>query len=61
MAETDHHDLWQRSTLSVALVGRERGTVDEGADAVRRFTESRLGTEYGASARSSRPTTWQEG
>ena len=43
VAETDHHDLWQRSTLAVALVGRERHTVEETADAIRRFTESRVG------------------
>jgi uncharacterized protein YlxP (DUF503 family) len=43
VAETDHHDLWQRATLTVALVGRERGRVDESADAVQRFTESRFG------------------
>ena len=24
VAETEHHDLWQRSTLEIALVGRER-------------------------------------
>jgi len=43
VAETDHHDLWQRATLTVALVGRERRRVDESADAVQRFTESRFG------------------
>ncbi len=43
VAETDHHDLWQRSTLSVALVGRERRGVAEGADAVQRFTLARFG------------------
>jgi len=43
VAETDHHDKWQRSTLSVALVGRERHVVEEGADAVRRFTEFKVG------------------
>ena len=26
MSETDHHDLWQRATLSAALVGRDAGT-----------------------------------
>jgi uncharacterized protein YlxP (DUF503 family) len=25
VAETDHHDLWQRSELSAALVAREAG------------------------------------
>jgi len=43
VAETDHHDLWQRATLSVALVGRARTGVDEKADAIQRFTESRYG------------------
>jgi uncharacterized protein len=43
VAETEHHDLWQRSTLSVALVARERGHLDETADALRRFVESRFG------------------
>ena len=43
VSETDHHDLWQRATLTVALVARERGKVEESADAVQRFTESRFG------------------
>ncbi len=43
VAETGHHELWQRSTLTVALVARERRRVDESADAVQRFTESRFG------------------
>ena len=25
VSETDHHDLWQRATLSAAVVGREAG------------------------------------
>ena len=25
VSETDHHDLWQRATLSAALVGRDPG------------------------------------
>jgi len=25
VAETDHHDLWQRATLTAALVGRDAG------------------------------------
>ena len=43
VAETDHHDLWQRATLSVALIGGEHSRVAENADAVQRFTESRFG------------------
>ena len=40
VAETDHHDLWQRATLTVALVGRDAGSVRERAASVRRFVES---------------------
>ena len=43
VAETDHHDLWQRATLSVALVAREPGGLCDSADALQRFTESRFG------------------
>jgi len=36
VAETDHHELWQRATLSAALVGREAGPLRElGADVER--------------------------
>ena len=40
VAETDHHELWQRATLTVALVGRDAGSVRERAASVRRFVES---------------------
>jgi uncharacterized protein len=43
VAEVDHHDLWQRATLSIALVGREAGPLGEHADALRRFVDARLG------------------
>ncbi len=43
VAEVDHHELWQRARLSVALVGRERGHLCDSADALQRFTESRFG------------------
>lgn len=43
VAETDHHDLWQRATLSVALVGRERLPLDEAADGLQRFVDARFG------------------
>ena len=29
VAEVDHHDLWQRSRLTLAIVGREAGETDE--------------------------------
>ena len=43
VAEVDHHELWQRATLTTALVGRERRTVDETADALQRFVDARFG------------------
>ena len=29
VAEVDHHDLWQRAGLTVAIVGREAGETDQ--------------------------------
>ena len=43
VAEVDHHDLWQRATLTTALVGRERRGLDETADALQRFVDARFG------------------
>ena len=37
VAETDHHDLWQRATLTAALVGRDPGPVRENAASVKRY------------------------
>lgn len=42
VSETDHHDLWQRATLSAALVGRDAGTVTDAAAKLERFVESRF-------------------
>jgi uncharacterized protein len=42
VSETDHHDLWQRATLSAALVGREAGTVAEAAARLERYVESQF-------------------
>lgn len=42
VSETDHHDLWQRSTLSAALVGRDAGVLSEAAAKLERFVESRF-------------------
>ncbi len=41
VAETDHHDLWQRSELSAALVGREAGTVAGMRDSLERWVTDR--------------------
>jgi len=39
VAETDHHELWQRSTLTAALVGRTAGDVTASADRIERWLE----------------------
>ena len=40
VAETDHHDLWQRATLTAALVGREAGPLRERGAGLARYVES---------------------
>jgi uncharacterized protein YlxP (DUF503 family) len=42
VAETDHQDLWQRATLSAALVGRSAHTVEEAAAKLQRYVLSRF-------------------
>jgi uncharacterized protein len=37
VAETDHHDLWQRSTLTAALVGRDAGPLRDAAASMERY------------------------
>jgi uncharacterized protein len=37
VSETDHHDLWQRATLSAALVGARPGPLREAADSLERY------------------------
>jgi uncharacterized protein YlxP (DUF503 family) len=37
VSETDHHDLWQRATLTAALVGRDSGVVAEATDKLERY------------------------
>ena len=41
VAEVDHHDLWQRATLTVACVGRTAGDADELADGAERWLHGR--------------------
>jgi uncharacterized protein len=40
VAETDHHELWQRSTLTAALVGRDAGPLDAAAGKLERYVLS---------------------
>jgi uncharacterized protein YlxP (DUF503 family) len=42
VAETGHHELWQRSTLTAALVGRELGPLEHAMDDLERFVLSRF-------------------
>ena len=42
VAETDHHDLWQRSTLTAALVGRDLGPLERASDDLERYVISQF-------------------
>ncbi len=42
VAETDHHELWQRSTVTAALVGRDLAPLEQAADDLERFVLSRF-------------------
>jgi hypothetical protein len=37
VSETDHHDLWQRATLTAVLVGRDSGVVATAGDKLERY------------------------
>ena len=60
VAEVDHQDLWQRSTLAGALVGGSRRQLDEAADSVGALAWTRASRrECGSSGASPRSTTWR--
>jgi uncharacterized protein YlxP (DUF503 family) len=42
VAETDHHDLWQRSTLTAALVGHTPSIVEDAAAKLERYVLSQF-------------------
>jgi uncharacterized protein YlxP (DUF503 family) len=42
VSETDHHDLWQRATLTAALVGRDQGTLAEAEAKLERYVLSQF-------------------
>jgi uncharacterized protein len=42
VAEIDHHDLWQRATLTAALTGASLGRLTSAVDNVERWLESRV-------------------
>lgn len=42
VAEIDHHDLWQRATITAALTGGSLRTLIEAADKLERWLEARV-------------------
>ena len=42
VAETEYHDLWQRATLTAALVGRTASVVDDAGAKLGRYVESQF-------------------
>lgn len=42
VAETDHHDLWQRATVTASLVGRTARDTADCADRVERWLDGRF-------------------
>jgi uncharacterized protein YlxP (DUF503 family) len=42
VAEIDHHDLWQRATLTAALTGGSLQTLTAAADKAERWLEARV-------------------
>lgn len=43
VAETEHHELWQRATLTAALVAREAGGLEDAAASLERHVLGRFG------------------
>ena len=42
VSETDHHDLWQRATLTAALTARTLGSLTAAVDNVERWLQARF-------------------
>jgi uncharacterized protein YlxP (DUF503 family) len=42
VSETDYHDLWQRATLTAALVGRDAGPVEAAGLKLGRWVEGQF-------------------
>ena len=42
VAEIDHHDLWQRATMTAALTGGSLRTLNSAVDKVERWLEARV-------------------
>ena len=42
VSETDHHDLWQRATLTACMVGRDPAPLERAALQLEKYVESRF-------------------
>jgi uncharacterized protein YlxP (DUF503 family) len=42
VSETGHHDLWQRATLTAALVGRDQAVVSDAGAKLERYVDSQF-------------------
>ena len=42
VSETGHHDLWQRATLTAALVGGEQRVLEQAADRLERWVDAQF-------------------
>jgi uncharacterized protein len=42
VAETAHHDLWQRATVTAALVGRDAGVLSDAGAKLERYVHSQF-------------------
>jgi uncharacterized protein YlxP (DUF503 family) len=51
VAETDHHDLWQRAELGIAVVSNEATHAEESMDKIERFIWSRPDIEVISTSR----------
>lgn len=51
IAETDHHDVWQRSEVAVAVVAGSAHRAEQVLDEVERFVWARPDLEVGGSSR----------
>lgn len=42
VSETDHHELWQRATLTAALVGRQPSVLEDASAKLSRYVDSQF-------------------
>ena len=59
VAEVEHQDTWQRSTLAVALAGGSPSRCEAAADAVERALDARFPQGSATSVASPRGATWK--